>query len=249
MARRSDSPGLDRPNRFKAEYQPADDARGDRAGKRCQHLRGRRTAAHRRLILRYRCGDGGLDWRRRDHAHLACWRCFEPLGLHECACGWRRFIDGGWVSAVALVRCGNFCRLSRVCLCSRWGRHRRTGHGAGRWRCVFGCELQHGFRSGSLIRCGRFHARPGDARIYLVGEARRRVGYRIRRHRRPPFRFWPCRFCRCLVLGADVACRVRRLLVFVRRTQSAKIGSARLVYDDYILCGRGAGDKPGDRDG
>jgi hypothetical protein len=50
-------------------------------------------------------------------------------------------------------------------------------------------------------------------------------------------------------LGADVACGVRRLLVFVRRTQSGKIGSARLVYDDYILRGGGASDKPRYRDG
>jgi hypothetical protein len=109
-----------------------------------------------------------------------------------------------------------------------------AGPGAGgrSWRCVFGCELQHGFRSSSLIRGGRFDAWPGDARIYFVDKARRPMGFRIRTHYQPSFRFRARHFCCCLVLGADVACRMRW-------AQSREIGFAGLVGRGCVLRGRG----------
>jgi hypothetical protein len=100
-----------------------------------------------------------------------------------------------------------------------------------------------------LIRWGRFSARPRDARIYFLGKVRRPMRLRVRPHHWPAFRFRLRYFCCCVALGADVARRMRRLVGLERWMQSREIGFAGLVCGGRALRGRGAGNKPGHRDG
>jgi hypothetical protein len=86
-------------------------------------------------------------------------------------------------------------------------------------------------------------------RIYFVGKARRPVGLRIRRYHRASLRFQPRDFCWRLTLGADLAYRMHRLPVLMRRRQPSEIVFPGLVYHDCDLRGGGIGNKRNQRRG